>query len=297
MASSGSSGRAPNPLPPRPQGRPSQQVGAAAGAGAGAGGSGPPPPGPPPPPPPPVGTRVLTTVTRTCGLAKAVRAAGRDLTAWVGTLDCPLSTGPGGDPTQRLLKRIDAEVMAMGVVTRKGSRLLELLLRMLADEAPGAAPPAPGPPGPPGPPAPPAADQDDDPDLDPGPEVELAAGLELELDLEDGPPLVPPLVPPPGVPLPLGEDPYGDMPAFAPFMPAGFDWGLAIRACFAHHTKGSTGPRKVQPGFEAAVARCVCPPAPLPPESGVGAHTGVCACACACACPPPPPLPQVRPAP
>jgi hypothetical protein len=113
------------------------------------------PPKPPPPPRPPlapgIGEQVgTTTVTRTCGLAKAVRASRTVLNDWVRPreeLDQELPFGLQGDAPnldQRLRSLIDKDVLALGAITQCGSRFLERWLRMLAT---GAAP-LPPPPSP-----------------------------------------------------------------------------------------------------------------------------------------------------
>jgi hypothetical protein len=131
-------------------------VWAAMDAGGGAHGTGPlpkppePPPGPAPQPPPGVEHQGSTTVTRTCSLSKALNASLpllEDWVAWMGPdASLPALKGREGqqDPRLALGAYIDAEELAMGAVTQRGSRFLEMWLRTLASaDAPPPPPPPP----------------------------------------------------------------------------------------------------------------------------------------------------------
>jgi hypothetical protein len=126
-------------------------------AGGGAHGTGPlpkppePPPGPAPQPPPGVEHQGSTTVTRTCSLSKALNASLpllEDWVAWMGPdASLPALKGREGqqDPRLALGAYIDAEVLAMGAVTQRGSRFLEMWLRILASANDAPMPPPPPP--------------------------------------------------------------------------------------------------------------------------------------------------------
>ncbi len=113
-------------------------VWAAMDAGGGAHGTGPlpkppePSPGPAPQPPPGVEHQGTTTVTRACSLSKALNASLpllEDWVTWMGPdASLPALKGREGqqDPRLALGAYIDAEVLAMGAVTQRGSRLLEM---------------------------------------------------------------------------------------------------------------------------------------------------------------------------
>ena len=132
-------------------------VWAAMDAGGGAHGTGPlpkppePPPGPAPQPPPGVEHQGSTTVTRTCSLSKALNASLpllEDWVAWMGPdASLPALKGREGqqDPRLALGAYIDAEVLAMGAVTQRGSRFLEMWLRILASANDAPMPPPPPP--------------------------------------------------------------------------------------------------------------------------------------------------------
>ena len=175
------------------------------------------PQGPPRNPDPAVGPQSAheqgtTTVTRTCSLAKAVRAARTPLKDWVNDLKpAPVPPGlvgyaPNLDECLRSL--IDKDVLALGAITQRGSRFLERWLRMLATKAAPLPPlPAPGPPGP--------------SDGGGGGSSSCGGGAG-------------------GAP---GPCPGPPAPKYVEFMPETFDWVTAIYSSLALFREGSQGPQ------------------------------------------------------
>ena len=90
-------------------------------------------------------------MTRTCSLSKALNASLpllEDWVAWMGPdASLPALKGREGqqDPRLALGAYIDAEVLAMGAVTQRGSRFLEMWLRILASANDAPMPPPPPP--------------------------------------------------------------------------------------------------------------------------------------------------------
>jgi len=175
------------------------------------------PQGPPRNPDPAVGPQSAheqgtTTVTRTCSLAKAVRAARTSLKDWVSDLKpAPVPPGlvgyaPNLDECLRSL--IDKDVLALGAITQRGSRFLERWLRMLATKAAPLPPlPAPRPPGP--------------SDGGGGGSSSCGGGAG-------------------GAPGPCPDPPA---PMYVEFMPETFDWVTAIYSSLALFREGSQGPQ------------------------------------------------------
>lgn len=205
------------------------------------------PQGPPRNPDPAVGPQSAheqgtTTVTRTCSLAKAVRAARTSLKDWVSDLKpAPVPPGlvgyaPNLDECLRSL--IEKDVLALGAITQRGSRFLERWLRMLATKAAPLPPlPAPRPPGP----------------------SDGGGGGSSKSSCGGGAPLPP--LPAPGPPGPSdgggggssscgggaggapGPCPGPPAPMYVEFMPETFDWVTAIYSSLALFREGSQGPQ------------------------------------------------------